>query len=57
MNKALRFIIIVLSVLFILVTGAYCGVRYLYPVEYEAQITKCSDEFGVSRDLVLAQSD
>ena len=54
MNKALRFIIIVLSVLFILVTGAYCGVRYLYPVEYEAQITKCSDEFGVSRELVLA---
>ena len=54
MNKALRFIIIVLSVLFILVTGAYCGTRYLYPIEYEEQITKYSDEFGVSKHLVLA---
>ncbi len=54
MIKALRFIIIILSVILVLLTGAFCGVKYLYPVEYEEQITKYADEFGVSKMTVYA---
>lgn len=54
MKKAFRFIITVLAVGLLVAVGAYHGMRYLYPMEYEDYVEQYSAEFGVNKMTVYA---